>query len=175
MLLSLGTVILIVPMSFQLLSVSMVVRPIISDDTDTSDTYKIILKHFSKHPQKLVPIHNLKLVKQLIVYLFIQSYRRDIPSTHQDIMRSVATDVIDYVQKKYPFDAYLMLRKAEESVQQSHFIQGYDALRASYIISHCYKPIMQYRVDLKTHYNLFIANNINNDILSIKDNFCHHQ
>jgi hypothetical protein len=174
-LLSIGTVILIVPMSFNVLSVSMVTRPIISDNTDTSNTYTIILNHFLQHPQKLVSTYNLKLAKELVVYLLVQSYRLDISPTQQENLRSVAFEVTDYIQKKYPFDAYLMLKKAEMLVHKSQFIQGYNALKASYDISHCYKPIMEYRVNLKTHYNLFIADYINGDILSIKNNVCHHQ
>ncbi len=174
MLLSIGTVMLIVPMSFQVLSVSMVIRPIISVDKN-DDTYTIILRHFLQHPQKLVSIYNLKLAKELVAYLGVQSYRRDISPTHQESLRSVAAHIIDYLQKKYPFDAYLILKKAEMLVQKSQFIQGYDALKASYDISHCYQPIMQYRVNLKTQYNLFIADKINDDILSLKNNVCDYQ
>jgi hypothetical protein len=170
--LSIGAVILIVPISMQLLYVSMITNPIIKNDNYENNAYQVFLKHFSKTPHNAISVYNPKHAKQLFGYLLKQSHRTDIALSDKARLRDFAYDIIVHLQKKYPFDAYFMLAKAEILTQKSQFIQGYDALKASYAISQCSASIMQYRIHLKTQYHLLIADKIGDDIRHIKHNHC---
>lgn len=169
---SIGAVILIVPISMQLLYVSMITNPIIKSDNYENNAYTLFLKHFSKTPHKAISVYNPKHAKQLFGYVLSQSHRTDIALSDKARLHDFAYDIIVQLQKKYPFDAYLMLTKAEILTQKSQFIQGYDALKASYAISACYAPMMQYRIALKKQYNLVIADKIGDDMRYIKHNHC---
>ncbi len=171
-LLSIGTLILSVPMSLEVLSRSIEMRPIYDSPIKDNKNYKIFLKHFTHNFEQAVSVYNLKLAKKTALYAFLEANRTDISPDEQQKLSIIGNQLMVYLQKYYPFDAYLMLRKAEFLTNQKQFVQGYNSLLASYSMSVCYAPILNYRILLKQKYNLFIADKINNDIDYIKNNNC---
>jgi hypothetical protein len=161
-----------VPISARLLYTSILTYPIYSNTEINSKTYEIFLNHFTDNPSRAISVFNLKSSKKLAVYLLSQSYRNDIPKSQAEKLRSASYHIIYTLQEHYPFDAYLMLSKAEILIQQKQFVQAYGSVLASYTISQCYAPIMQYRLALKQNYNMFVADKIKGDMMNLQNKNC---
>lgn len=163
------------PQSVDTFYKSVMTYPIYNKSSLSDDNYKIYLKHFTHNPIHSISDYNVKNTKKIINYLIVQSYRKDIKTSDVKKLLSLAHTLLLDLQEKYPFDIYLMVRKSDILRQKKQYIQAYNSLRASYDISSCYAPAMEYRITLKEKQNLFVANKIKNDFLNIQNKNCYYK
>jgi hypothetical protein len=161
-----------VPVSSDLLFKSLLTYPIYSSVDIKNDNYKIFLRYFVSNPTSSISVYNVKNTKKIIDYLFIQSNRKDISKEDIEKLLSSAHQLLFALQKDYPFDVYFMVQKADILLQKKQFIQAYNSLVASYKISDCYAPVMDYRIRLKEKYKVFVSSKIDKDIMYIKNKNC---